>query len=258
MKTNARTSCSWVFCWSAACLASSALASSAICLSLSSLSASSLALFLSCSSSRARRVCSSSSVEGQTHRHVTHHVYFNWIFYTFQIQTSVGSLLVVTVQVRYCWCREINLNEYIRFNLCYSSTDVLSSLNPTLDMVLGKKQLSDYIQTGKTTREIKERSTFQFIMISMMNRPVFGLDHSPKEIFWFDRHEEGRGRQQQRWMNRWMDKKKNGYLSELSSSDLRSVSASAWARLSPALSSPSLSLHTLASSSHSPAEPWEV
>lgn len=60
------TSCSWVFCWSAACLASSALASSAACLSRSSRSASSLAFFLSCSSSMARRVCSSSSVEEQT------------------------------------------------------------------------------------------------------------------------------------------------------------------------------------------------
>lgn len=52
-------------------------------------------------------------------------------------------------------------------------------------------------------------------------------------------------------------KKKTGYLSELSSSALQSVSASPWALLSHALSFPSLSLHALASSFHSPAGPWE-
>lgn len=66
LSVPAHTSCSWFFCWSSACLASVAMASWATCFSLSSLSASSLALFLSCSSSIARRVCASSSAEGRT------------------------------------------------------------------------------------------------------------------------------------------------------------------------------------------------
>ena len=55
-----------------------------------------------------------------------------------------------------------------------------------------------------------------------------------------------------------MDKKKNAHLSGLALSVLQSVSASPWALLSRALSSPSLSPHALASSSHFPAGPWKV
>lgn len=58
-----QTSCSCVFCWSSAIWANFILASSAACFSLSSLLVSSLAFFLSCSSSMARRVCASSSIE---------------------------------------------------------------------------------------------------------------------------------------------------------------------------------------------------
>lgn len=55
------TNCSWFFCWSWDALNRASFASSASLRSLASFSASSWARFLSCSSSRALRVCSSNS-----------------------------------------------------------------------------------------------------------------------------------------------------------------------------------------------------
>lgn len=64
------TSCSWFFIWSAACLARAALATSAARRSFSRRSASSFARFRSWSSSRALRVCSSSSAKRKVCRQV--------------------------------------------------------------------------------------------------------------------------------------------------------------------------------------------